>query len=126
MGANHWTCSIWLCSLRWGEAWSKVPGLTFPHASLCIRIRQSRWGCIKLVTTQSQYWTATVHQEKAQKCSLLHVKLFRLQALWKIKQQIRANGTLLINHELNFCQELKWRKKHVQIACGYVYEGCDK
>ena len=71
MEANHWTCSIWLCSLRWGEAWSKVPGLTFPRASLCIRIRQSLRGCIKLVTTQSQYWTATVHQEKAQKCSLL-------------------------------------------------------
>lgn len=70
-GANHWTCSIWLCSLRWGEACSNVPGLTFPGASLCIRIRQSLRGCIKLVTTQSQYWTATVHQEKAQKCSLL-------------------------------------------------------
>ena len=128
MGVNHWMYSIWLCSLHWGEAWSKVPGLTFPCASLCIRIRQSLRGCIKLVTTQSQYWTATVHQEKAQKCSLL--ARLTVQTAGSLEDKAaKKNKWDFINKswaEFLLGAEMEKKKKCVRIACGYVYEGCDK
>lgn len=52
--------------------------------------------------------------------SSLQVQLFVLNAIWKIKHQIRAKGILLINHERNFHRELS-RSWICHYCYSYIY-----